>query len=154
MRRIKASSSIKMKHTFGGPWTSEKLESLRSYLEAYTQALSNQPFRLTYIDAFAGTGYVNPVTTAAEDRQLFLDDFKDESAERLISGSARIALDCRGFHDYIFIEKHPPFCRKLDELRRQYPDRTERIQIIQADSNETIRKICSNKGNCPGRYEK
>ncbi|MDE0205517.1 MAG: three-Cys-motif partner protein TcmP [Candidatus Tectomicrobia bacterium] len=39
---------------FGGPWTQEKLDILRRYLDAYTTALKNQPFTLTYIDAFAG----------------------------------------------------------------------------------------------------
>src|SRR5215831_16586388 len=43
-------------HQFGGPWTVEKLDALRAYLNAYAQALKNQPFRRYYIDAFAGTG--------------------------------------------------------------------------------------------------
>ena len=42
--------------TYGGPWTLEKLQILGAYLDAYTTALKNRPFRLVYIDAFAGTG--------------------------------------------------------------------------------------------------
>ena len=43
--------------SFGGPWTQEKLEILRQYLDTYTTVLKNQPFNLTYIDAFAGSGW-------------------------------------------------------------------------------------------------
>ena len=39
---------------FGGPWTQEKLDILRRYLDTYTTALKNQPFTLTYIDALPG----------------------------------------------------------------------------------------------------
>ena len=40
----------------GGKWTIDKLDILERYLDAYTTALKNQPFKLMYIDAFAGTG--------------------------------------------------------------------------------------------------
>jgi len=43
---------------FGGPWTQHKLKILELYLDAYTTALKNQPFKLVYIDAFAGTGHI------------------------------------------------------------------------------------------------
>lgn len=42
---------------FGGPWTDRKLAILSKYLNAYSTALSSQPFEKLYIDAFAGTGY-------------------------------------------------------------------------------------------------
>jgi three-Cys-motif partner protein len=48
-----------MKHSFGGDWTREKLERVKAYLDAYMTALKNQRFKLGYIDAFAGTGYIN-----------------------------------------------------------------------------------------------
>ena len=44
--------------SYGGEWTHQKLDILEDYLNAYTTALKNQHFRLLYIDAFAGTGYV------------------------------------------------------------------------------------------------
>ena len=46
--------------SFGGPWTNDKLEILRRYLDAYTTALKNQPFNLIYVDAFAGGGSWTP----------------------------------------------------------------------------------------------
>ena len=45
---------------FGRSWTQNKLQILRGYLEAYTTALKKQNFTLIYVDAFAGTGYINP----------------------------------------------------------------------------------------------
>lgn len=42
---------------FGGPHTQLKEEVVLRYLEAYLVALSAQPFNLTYIDAFAGSGW-------------------------------------------------------------------------------------------------
>ena len=47
--------------SFGGPWTEQKLEILRRYLDAYTTALKGQGFQLIYIDAFAGAGAWLPV---------------------------------------------------------------------------------------------
>jgi three-Cys-motif partner protein len=52
---------------YGGSWTIEKLEILERYLDAYTRALKNKSFNLMYIDAFAGTGYVEMIR---EDRTL------------------------------------------------------------------------------------
>ena len=40
--------------SFGSDWTSDKLQILRAYLDAYTTAMKNQPFTLIYVDAFAG----------------------------------------------------------------------------------------------------
>ena len=42
--------------SFGGKWSDAKLDALGSYLKAYTTALKNTPFKLAYIDAFAGAG--------------------------------------------------------------------------------------------------
>ena len=46
----------RVKHQFGGPWTVEKLDALRAYLNGYAQALKKQSFNRLYIDAFAGAG--------------------------------------------------------------------------------------------------
>ena len=68
---------------FGGQWTIEKLDILERYLDAYTTALKNQPFRLMYIDAFAGTGEISL-------RQ------EDEDVREFIEGSARRAIKIAG----------------------------------------------------------
>ena len=92
--------------SFGGPWTEEKLAILKKYLDAYTTALKNQPFRLIYIDAFAGTGEVE-LTSA------------DEGKKEFIEGSARIAVDVddKPFDEYIFVEKDQDRCMQLNSLR-------------------------------------
>ena len=46
---------------YGGQWTFEKLKILENYLDCYTTALKSQPFKLVYIDAFAGSGYIYPI---------------------------------------------------------------------------------------------
>ena len=44
-------------HSFGGDWTSTKLDILGRYLSGYTTVLKARPFVKAYIDAFAGTGF-------------------------------------------------------------------------------------------------
>jgi len=76
---------------FGGDWTLIKLGILGEYLRAFTTALKNQPFRLVYIDAFAGTGRCKVNTS---------------SGEREVDGSARIALRVNPpFDQFVFIEE-------------------------------------------------
>ena len=70
--------------SYGGDWTRRKLGILKRYLDAYTTALKNAPFKLMYIDAFAGTGYVD---LPAQDRK---------NVREFIHGSASIALPSSG----------------------------------------------------------
>ncbi len=74
----------------GGPWTLEKLRILTKYLNAYTTALKNKPtprrpFRLIYVDAFAGDGTIRPKLGYAE------DDYEDFN--HIVQGSASLALN-------------------------------------------------------------
>ncbi len=55
---------------YGGSWTIKKLDILEKYLNAYTTALKGQPFKLAYIDAFAGTGYLELDEKASGRQQL------------------------------------------------------------------------------------
>ena len=92
---------------YGGRWTSEKLDILETYLNAYTTALKNQPFQLMYIDAFAGSGYV----------ELQQDD---PEATDFMRGSATIALDIgdKQFDRLIFVEKDRARCDELERLKQ------------------------------------
>lgn len=76
-------------HEFGGRWTEEKLDGVARYLQAYTTALRNQPFRRMYIDAFAGTGYRASKRPGETVRGLFPLPKMTELAK----GSARRALE-------------------------------------------------------------
>jgi three-Cys-motif partner protein len=96
-------------HRFGGAWTADKLQVLRDYLAFYTQALKNKKFRLVYIDSFAGTGRCQIRAGT--------------NGERLIDGSAKIALDCApAFHRYHFIESNKKHAAALAELIAQHPN--------------------------------
>ena len=125
--------------SFGGNWTIQKLEILRRYLDAYTTALKNRPspqtpFKLTYVDAFAGEGSLRlRHTDEAEDYQEFTD---------LVEGSAKIALDIdnKPFDSLIFIEKNQQRWRTLMQLRRDYPRRD--INILHQDANDALPEIC------------
>ena len=113
---------------FGGPWTEEKLAILKEYLDAYTTALKNQPFRLIYIDAFAGTGEVE-LTSA------------DEGKKEFIEGSARIAVDVddKPFDEYIFVEKDQDRCIQLNSLKEA--NKNKNIRIENEDANDFLQSL-------------
>ena len=108
---------------FGGSWTKQKLDILQRYLNAYTTALKNQPFRLWYIDAFAGTGDVQLRSS-------------EDGTEEFLAGSARRALevDDRPFHRLIFIEQDPSRFAQLVQLGSEYTSRDVRIENAEANS--------------------
>ena len=113
---------------FGGPWTEEKLAILKEYLDAYTTALKNQPFRLIYIDAFAGTGEVELALV-------------DEGKKEFIEGSAKIAVDVddKPFDEYIFVEKDQDRCIQLNSLKQV--NENKNIQIENEDANDFLQNL-------------
>ena len=122
---------------FGGPWTTEKLKILEAYLNAYTTALKGQPFKLLYIDAFAGAGSI--------ERRV-----DDGAAIEFLRGSTKRALRVQDkpFDELIFIEKDPGRCVELENLRKQYPDRD--IKIEQGEANLVLRDLDRNWHACRG----
>ena len=113
---------------YGGPWTLKKLDILETYLDHYTTALKNRSFKLMYIDAFAGTGYVGP----------FREDF---DATEFTRGSAARAAHIRDrqFDRLVFVENDPGRCEELATLREEQPRRD--IRIENADANEYLSKL-------------
>ncbi len=127
---------------FGGDWTNKKLKHISKYLKAYTTSLKNQPFRLIYIDAFAGTGYRTDEFIDTRQTLLFPDQ-AGEDAESYHAGSARIALETDPhFADFYFIEQDPAKCRELEKLKQEFPDKAHDIHVIQKDANIFIKDIC------------
>ena len=120
--------------SFGGPWTEQKLEILRRYLDAYTTALKNQRFQLTYVDAFAGAGSYTDATGGYEE------------FHELHKGSARIALDVddKPFDRLVFVEKDLERVESLHKMRNEYPGR--QIEIVQGDANVRVPEFCRNMG--------
>ena len=116
------------KQKFGGPCTVEKLNILSDYLNFYATALKKQPFKLIYIDAFAGTGHIN------------IGDNVDE----IIDGSAKLALQSNGnFTEYIFIEKNEKFATELSSMvKHDFPHKAHKVCILNEDCNQALLKIC------------
>ena len=109
--------------SYGGQWTIEKLEILERYLDAYTTALKNTPFKLMYIDAFAGTGWIELHN-------------EDGDATDFLSGSAKRAIEVGGkpFDRLVFVEQNPNRCTELDLLRADNLGRDVRIENSEANS--------------------
>ena len=76
-------------HTFGGPWTEEKLTRLRKYLEAYTVIFTRNPaaryFRRVYVDAFAGTGIRKQNLEVSDESSMTLFE-EDTDAQQFMKG--------------------------------------------------------------------
>ena len=118
---------------FGGGWTEEKLSILAAYLDAYTTALKDQPFRLIYVDAFAGSGAVH-----AQD---------DDDGRQLLEGSPMLALEVqdKAFDHLVFIEQDPT---NAESLRRRIAERgdSDRTEVLTDDANRYLPAFCSGDG--------
>ena len=150
-RRSRATAKGKA-HSFGGDWTSTKLNVLAKYLAAYTTALKDKPspglaFRKAYIDAFAGTGYRTARRERDEDASSGTLPFPDLAAgdpQQLLDGSARLALKVEPrFDRYIFIERDAKRCGALEGLQTEFPDLAANILIEQGEANAEIQKLCA-----------
>jgi three-Cys-motif partner protein len=137
---------IRMVNAFGGNWTRDKLRILEDYLKAYTTALKNQSFRLWYVDAFAGTGYVNLDSgDIAQSRLSILGEVRDDETANILKGSARLAIevDDRPFDEFIFIEQNFEYAIELSELKREFSERS--IRIAPDDANIFLPDWCEER---------
>lgn len=130
---------------FGGRWTQEKLEILKEYLDSYTTALKEQPrkekpFRLLYIDAFAGTGRVEQgvLDPDPNDRRKFIDG----------SASVALSIENKPFDELTFIEKDEDECSELEMLKEGRSDRN--IRIERSDANQYLHSLQKNWQRCRG----
>ena len=121
---------------FGGDWTVLKLNCTSGYYGAYTTALKWQPskerpFRLVYIDAFAGTGYVNLKS--------------GHLAGKFVEGSAIRALkvDNKPFDELILVESDLGKAKSLEETASKF---NRNVRVIRGDANDVVPEICGNLG--------
>lgn len=115
-----------MDNDFGGKHTQIKLRALKDYLPAYTTALKGQRFRLTYIDAFAGSGSC-------------LIDVGTERKIR-VPGSAAIGLECRPpFDQLVFIDKRKRCAQALARLSELHRDR--KVEVVRGDANRELLSV-------------
>lgn len=127
---------------FGGDWTEEKLDRVSSYLNQYQTAMKNQPFRLLYIDAFAGSGQRSEGESPDEAAGLF----ELEGQQEFRAGSATRALKLSPpFHKYIFVERDKSKAGSLESLRDAFPALADRIDVINEDSNAFLQRLCRSK---------
>ena len=135
-----------MVNAFGGDWTTDKLQILEGYLEAYTTALKNQSFRLWYVDAFAGTGYVNTdsgdVTNLTQGELPFSDGGWDSEIANVLKGSTRraIEIDNKPFDKFLFIEQNFEYATELSKLKQEFSDRN--ICIVPDNANKFLKDWC------------
>jgi len=129
---------------FGGDWTTEKLERVRKYLEAYAKIMGQRQFRFAYIDAFAGTGY-RTMRQDENPKELMLPEFSDKEAKNFLEGSARIALQIRPrFTKYLFIEKDEKRFLELEKLKNEFAEVGKDIMLVNAEANAYIKDLCQN----------
>lgn len=130
-------------HEFGNidSWTRDKLEKVRSYLDAYLIALKNTQFSLEYIDAFAGTGYINrPIQMKG---QTLFEPEESVRIKDFIDGSVRLALQTNpSFSKYTFVERHPERFAELGKLVEEFPHLCAMIELINEDANSAVQKLC------------
>ena len=119
----------------GGAWTEDKLRIIETYLDRYTTALKNLPFRLIYVDAFAGSGYYLSKAGASGSDEL--------EVNRLIEGSAIRALNVtdRPFDQFIFIEKKESYVQSLIGIASEKDDRE--IEIVLGNANNAVPDFCN-----------
>jgi three-Cys-motif partner protein len=131
-------------HRFGGDWTSQKLRILERYLSAYRKVMQNQPFRVGYIDAFAGTGYRAPKAAERAHAPLLFPDLAEPEPQALLDGSARLALQVQPpFERYIFIEKSKARCEALETLKSDFSELSSAIEVRRGEANSVIQELCN-----------
>lgn len=115
------------KHRFGGLWTQQKLTVLQEYLGFFTKALTAKPFKLVYIDTFAGTG------------KCLIKTGPEGQSE--IDGSASIALNTpRPFDEYFFIEARRKHIRALQALKESHA-LGDRVHVVHGDARAELSSV-------------
>lgn len=133
-------------HEFGGDWTTEKLNRVHKYLNAYMRIFErNERARYLfpiYVDAFAGTGYRTASRRKPESADVF-PEFANEDTQSFLKGSARIALEIQPpFQEYIFIEQDQTRYQELNNLKSEFPHLADRIRTINAEANAYLIDWC------------
>lgn len=132
-----------LQRPFAREGTETKLRTVFDYAEFFTNALKNKPradrpFRLTFVDAFAGTG---ELPRQAKDVLPMIDDglaFND-----VAMGSARRALEvARPFDRYVFSDTKLRNVRELERLASEFSSLRDRVEIIRQDANEVVSDFC------------
>ncbi len=130
--------------SFGGSWSDEKLDALRAYLSAYTTALKKSPFKLAYIDAFAGAGTREVISEKDEawfDEGILAEDVQYRH------GSPLIALENEPeFEKFFFIERDPESMERLKKaVQENYPSQASKVSFLQGDANQNLQSLTAKR---------
>lgn len=112
---------------------------LRAYRTIFDRNERAKYFRVSYVDAFAGTG----VIPRPEIEGAFASLIPSMAAaeEEFRKGSVRRALEVNPpFHDYVFVERDRTKCEELKALRDEFPNRS--INVLNEDANVALLKWC------------
>ena len=132
-----------------GAWAKQKLDALESYLIAYQNVMSKQPFRTVFIDAFAGAGSyeIRGAHEPADDNyESLLDEDDLLIRKEFIEGSPRRALGLkRKFHSYRFVDLDPHRVGHLEALVAEYG--VANARVVLGDANAEVQKIAAQFGS-------
>lgn len=118
---------------FGGSHTEQKLEAVTSYLQAYVTVMKKQRFKLTYVDAFAGSGASQSAAHGSHSETRLLED-EVYDADTIIIGSPIRALSVEPpFDRYLFVDANPANVRSLEKLVAEFP--TRKSKVLEGDAN-------------------
>lgn len=137
-----------MEHSFGGPWTRDKLGRVDKYLKAYMTIFNRNEaasrLETYYVDAFAGTGRISsPIAADRVEGSLFEDALEDNDASYLKEGSVYVALRQENkFDNYVFIDRSRQHAASLNKLKQEFPDLADRITVEAQDANNFLQKWC------------
>lgn len=135
-------------HHFGGDWTEAKLNVIAKYLTAYRRALKNQPFRVAYIDAFAGTGYIAQKEDLTSSSGPLFPDLATQEPQGLLEGSARRALRTNPpFDKYLFIDTTIP---SLSLFSNEQERIKANMEVIGRYFNGRLKSIFAGVAQKPG----
>ena len=132
------------KQKFGGQWTIKKLDVLKKYLSAYTTILKKYPYKIAYIDAFAGTGVIKNKSLNSEGNLFGESIYSEQEVQEYIKGSAKISLEIEPqFDKYIFVELESSKANELREtINNEHEEMLYKIEIKVEDSNNVLKELC------------
>src|SRR5205823_3476125 len=103
----------------------------------------DRPYESMYIDAFAGTGYIEVEPQDDLQELPLFSAFEEPESRRFLEGSARIPLQIAPpFGKYVFIEKCPRRFVDLKKLKAEFPHLGDDIVLHNEEANSCLLDLC------------
>ena len=118
---------------FGGDWTSQKIEIVVEYTQAYLHIMKTRAYwKLLYFDGFAGSGTICQ---------------ESDTGKNVIEGAARRILSInepRSFDTYYLVEKTKSKAKALQEMiDRDFYDKKLNSFVAKEDCNEKLKAMAA-----------